>query len=263
MLSRSKKTTYSSVDPFVQENIAATNGNMYKGLSGKLSRYPIPELRLPEATGQYLLDLGCNWGRWSVAAARKGYQVLGMDPSFEAVLAARRVAAQCSVSPAYIVADARRLPFKDDSFDVVFSFSVLQHFDKESTRNVLAQIFALLKPSGTCFVQMANALGVRNLFLQLKRGLKEPRGFEVRYWSPKDLREVFSSCVGPATLSADGFLSLNAQLTDIDLLPFLYRLIVLCSDLLRRLSARWKWLVCVADSLYVASIKQYHLTSKP
>lgn len=236
---------------------------MYKGLAGKLRRYPIPELRLPEAPGQYLLDLGCNWGRWSVAAARKGYRVFGIDPSLEAALAARRVAAQCGVSPTYIVADARRLPFKTSSFDVVFSFSVLQHFDKESVRNVLTQISALLKPSGTCFVQMANALGIRNLFLQLKRGFREPKGFEVRYWSPKDLREVFSSCVGPATLSADSFLSLNAQLTDVDLLPFPYRLIVRCSDLLRRLSARWQWLACVADSLYVASSKQPHPTSKP
>ena len=40
--------------------------------------------------GSRLLDLGSSWGRWSIAAARKGYSVVGLDPSLGAVLAARR-----------------------------------------------------------------------------------------------------------------------------------------------------------------------------
>ena len=38
-----------------------------------------------------LLDIGCSWGRWSLAAARKGYSVVGIDPSLGAVMAARRI----------------------------------------------------------------------------------------------------------------------------------------------------------------------------
>ena len=61
--------------------VAATNGFMYLHLLGKLSEYPIPDLRLPEGNGTPLLDVGCNWGRWSIAAARKGYAATGVDPS--------------------------------------------------------------------------------------------------------------------------------------------------------------------------------------
>ncbi len=68
------------VDPVVSFLISATNGIAYKHLIGTLRQYPIPELRLPPSSGQLLLDVGCNWGRWCIAAARLGYQPIGIDP---------------------------------------------------------------------------------------------------------------------------------------------------------------------------------------
>ena len=83
------------------------------------------------ANGELLLDIGCNWGRWTIAAAQRGYRPIGIDPSFEAIVAARRIARQLGVDDArYVVADARKLPFADGTFDVVFSYGVLQHFSK-------------------------------------------------------------------------------------------------------------------------------------
>lgn len=76
------------IDPFVQEQVPYTNGFLYRPLQYKLSRYPIPELRLEPGEGTRFLDIGCNWGRWSIAAARKGYRVSAIDPSPPAVIAA-------------------------------------------------------------------------------------------------------------------------------------------------------------------------------
>ena len=46
---------------------------MYAHLIGSLGDCPIPELCLPPAGADAsLLDVGCSWGRWSMAAARKG-----------------------------------------------------------------------------------------------------------------------------------------------------------------------------------------------
>ena len=63
------------VDPFVQNTIAATNGGMYIPLIGKLKEYPIPKLRMAQGNGALFLDVGCNWGRWSIAGARAGYSM--------------------------------------------------------------------------------------------------------------------------------------------------------------------------------------------
>src|SRR3954454_14056370 len=77
------------VHPAVQRMVSAAGGSLYKDLVGNLRDYPIPEIRLPAATGERLLDVGCNWGRWTIAAARKGYRVTGMDPDLGAVLASQ------------------------------------------------------------------------------------------------------------------------------------------------------------------------------
>jgi SAM-dependent methyltransferase/uncharacterized protein YbaR (Trm112 family) len=244
------------VDAFVQKEIAATNGVMYRHLIGDLPRYPIPELRLPEAPGRYFLDLGCNWGRWCIAAARKGYIAIGIDPSLEAVVAARRVARQLGVTAFYLVADARYLPLTPNSFDVVFSYSVLQHFSRADVKMVLAQIARLLRPASICYVQMAGAFGLRNFYQQLRRGFRTPNGFEVRYWKPAELQDTFQNFIGSTTLSVDGYFSLNVQTNDIDLMPLKYRIIVRSSEVLRKLSEKIRWLTYLADSLYVKAVHE-------
>ena len=67
------------VDPFVQQAISATSGIMWISLINKLKKYPIPKLPLPATSDKYFLDIGCNWGRWSIAAARLGYRTIGLD----------------------------------------------------------------------------------------------------------------------------------------------------------------------------------------
>ena len=112
------------VDPFVQERIPYTNDFLYRPSQFRLTRYPIPELRLDPGDGKRLLDIGCNWGRWSIAAARKGYAVSGIDPSPQAILAARRVAKQLALDIDYRSGSGEIIPFAERSFDVVFSYSV-------------------------------------------------------------------------------------------------------------------------------------------
>jgi uncharacterized protein YbaR (Trm112 family) len=63
-----------TVDPWVNEEIAATNGMIYLPVQGKLTEYPIPAIRLPRGNGQLLLEIGCSWGRWCIAAAQAGYR---------------------------------------------------------------------------------------------------------------------------------------------------------------------------------------------
>ena len=75
------------IDPFVRNAIGATNGILYKHLVGTLTEYPIPRLRLPQGNGRLFLEIGCNWGRWCIAAARLGYRPIGIDPSLKGIRA--------------------------------------------------------------------------------------------------------------------------------------------------------------------------------
>ncbi len=244
-----------NVDPVVSYIISHTCGIAYKHLVGQLQDYPIPELRLPQGDGKRLLDIGCNWGRWSVAAARKGYEPVGIDPSLGAVLAARRVAAQLGVNCRHVVGDARFLPFKDETFDTVFSYSVLQHFSKEDASATLTGAGRVLKPGGICMIQMPNFLGIRCLQHQFRRRFREPTGFQVRYWSLPELKRAFESAIGPAKSSVDCFFGLGLQSADKPLMPWHLRTITGISDFLRGLSRGLPPLVHIADSVYIQATK--------
>ena len=237
-----------AIDEYVRTSIVKTHGNLYRGRP--LTRYPIPTFPLGPGEGRSLLDIGCNWGRWTIAAVRAGYAATGLDPSAKAIDAARRVAEQLGVPAEYVVGDARDLPFAADSFDVVFSYSVLQHLSKADVRLAVAEVRRVLRPGGTAWIEMPNARGLLNAVRRAGRGFAEGSGFDVRYWTLAELRETFAA-IGAVELLADGFMTINPQVTDLDLLRPRHRPVVRLSEALRRASLRAPFLVRIADSVNV------------
>lgn len=248
-------TNNTRVDPVVSFLVGATNGIAYKSLIGHLDEYPIPNLRRPRADGQVILDIGCNWGRWCVAAARKGYQVVGIDPSLGAVMAATRVARQLGIQAMFIVGDARFLPFNPSVFDCVFSYSVLQHFSREDVAQVVSEMSRVLKINGTSYVQMPTKFGLRCLYHQARRRFRDGTGFEVRYWTLPALQKLFSYRIGVTTFSVDCFFGIGLQWSDRRLMTPLLKVVVSASEFLRLMSRVIRPLVWAADSVYVSSVK--------
>ena len=244
------------VDALVQDVIGGTNGNLYRHLVGKLDRYPIPEIRLPPGDGRLLLDVGGGWGRWSFAAAMAGYRPIVVDPSLDLVLAAARVSRQLGIDITAICGDATALPFARGAFDVVFSYSVLQHFSKVAARVAMAEMRRVTTSGGTVLVQLANRWGARQLFTQSLQffGIRNTGRFRVRYWSAPEMRDAFDLIVGPSSVEVDGFFSLNVQPSDLDLMPSRNRALIHISEWLRGWSRDIPALCHVADSLYVRTV---------
>src|SRR5689334_19443529 len=112
----------------VQQQIAATNGIHYVDRIGKLSEYPIYQLPVPKVAGRKLmLDIGSGWGRWLVAGHNAGYLPVGIDIRLEFCKTQRRVLSDLKKHGYSVVADLENLPFADGIFDLVWSFSVIQH----------------------------------------------------------------------------------------------------------------------------------------
>ncbi len=244
------------VDAFVQAEIPYTSGILYIPLQNKLTRYPIPEFRMETGNGENLLDIGCNWGRWSIAAAQKGYRPVGIDPSLDAVLAARRVSRQLGADTNFVVGDARFLPFAEDTFDIVFSYSVFQHFCKDNVRVSLDEVARVLKRNGKTLLQMPNKYGIRSFYQRWRRGFTEGEGFEVRYWTPSELMKTFEETFGETEMTTDCYFGLGIQSSDVDLLPLQYKMVVHSSDVLRKVSRVFSPLIKVADSVYLESVNQ-------
>ena len=181
--------------------------------------------------------------------------MIGVDPYLPGVRAAKRVAAQLNVKADFVVADGRYLPFERSSFDIVHSYSVLQHFSESDVAMCAREIGRVLRPEGHAHIQMAQGFGILNFLQQARRRFRQPRLFQVRYWPLAALRAVFAEAIGPTTLSVDGFFSINAQSADLDLLRPAHRALVRASNVLRRLTGQFPWLIRGADSVYVNSRK--------
>ncbi len=239
------------IDPAARFLVGATNGLMYRHLIGQGESYPIPEFRLGKGSGRTLLDIGCNWGRWCIAASRQGYRPIGIDPSLGAVLAARRICADLKIDAEFVVGDARFLPFPEGTFDAVYSYSVIQHFSKEDARGAFAEAVRVAKPDGAVLIQMPNKFGLRCLYHQARRRFREARAFEVRYWGLGELRRMAKNTGTVATFTVDCFFGLGLQASDIPLMSPFGAALIRASELLRGWSRHLPWLKLLADSVYV------------
>jgi ubiquinone/menaquinone biosynthesis C-methylase UbiE len=247
-----------SIDPFVSDWLVNTNGNLYWQARGRLRRYPIPDWPAGSGEGKSLVDLGCSWGRWTIAAARAGFSPIGVDVHIDALAAGNRVSRQLDASADFICADAEHLPFQPGSIDFVFSYSVLQHLEKKKVGQIFKEVSRVLKPGGICLIQLPNVFGVYSILQQLKRGFREARvgTFEMRYWSRSEIRQTMKEAgMQSPVFRADGFFSQNAQVADLDLLSPAGRLIVSASAFGRRVAGVFPVLAHLADSLWIEARK--------
>ena len=242
------------IDPAISYLIGATSGLGYVHLLGRLKNYPIPNIPVQPAAGNLLLDVGCNWGRWSISAARIGWQVVGIDPSLGAIMAARR-AFPSEPNVMFVCGDARFLPFKDNTFDSVFSYSVIQHFSEYDAKTALSEIGRALRMDGCSKIQMAHSGGLRSTYIRTRRDYLDGGAFGVRYWSLPQIHKVFDKHIGNSTIEAEAFGGLGLLSEDWRIVSGKAKFLILMSLALKMIARRVSLLIRFADSVYVSSYK--------
>jgi SAM-dependent methyltransferase len=244
------------VDPVISYLIGATSGWSYATLIGKMFRYPIPNIPLDHGTGEFLLDVGSNWGRWSVSAARKGWRVIGIDPSLGAIMAARRAFHDMELDISFVCGDARYLPFKGDVFRRAFSYSVIQHFSEIDAELAIAEIGRVLCQDGCCKIQMAHRGGIRSSYNRTRKNYTNAGIFRVRYWSLAAMRRLFERNIGPCNLVAEAFGGLGLLAEDRMCVSAKARILIVVSEFFKKLCNLITPLILLADSVYVVSVKR-------
>lgn len=77
--------------------------------------------------GSRVLEIGCGSGWFSLELKRKEYDVIGVDPSFQALRVAKQYAIKKRFYIEYIQCHGHDLPFRDSIFDGLFAFHALHH----------------------------------------------------------------------------------------------------------------------------------------
>ena len=102
------------------------------------------------------LDIGCGLGMYAEYWHSRGAQVTGVDIDKDLIAQARARAVAEDLSIRYETATAERLPFEDQSFDVVFANSLLEHV--VNWEQCLDEWIRVLGPGSLLWIETTNVL---------------------------------------------------------------------------------------------------------
>lgn len=122
----------------------------------KLARYLSSRYKLPE--GIKLLDLGCGRGEFLRGFIKCGLHGYGVDQS----LMAKSVCQEAEILQSDL--ENEPLPYNDNSFDVVFSKSVLEHF--YYPEKLVMEIYRVVKPKGLVITMVPDWESVYKTFYE-------------------------------------------------------------------------------------------------
>lgn len=120
-----------------------------------------------------ILDLCCGQGRHSLELARHSFKyVEGLDRSNYLIQKAKNSAKKENLNVKFREGDARKLPYQNDSFDVVMilgnSFGYFETIQDDV--RVLKEVFRVLKPWGRLLIDVSDGDYIKNNF--------QPRSWE-------------------------------------------------------------------------------------
>lgn len=120
--------------------------------------------------GRRVLEIGCGMGTDSRYISKKGCNITSLDLSYDNVLYATKGMRLFQLNNTGVNADAENLPFKDNSFDVVYSFGVLHH--TPDTQKAINEVKRVLKPKGQAVIMLYHK-GYAYYMLLLMHGYKK------------------------------------------------------------------------------------------
>lgn len=119
--------------------------------------------------GKEVLEVGCGTGSDLLRFAQAGAYVTGIDLSPKSVFLARERLRLYGCEGVAIEADGESIPYKDNSFDLIYSWGVLHH--TPNTESVIREIYRVTKSGGKICVMLYNRRSLVDLQVWILFGL--------------------------------------------------------------------------------------------
>ena len=139
--------------------------------------------------GLKILEVGAGSGSDCITLTKFGAECFALDFSPEALKACQQLAKKAKVEVKRIIADCRRIPVRDDFFDLVFSVGLIEHF-KDPIPPLEEQLRVLKEGGGFLLVDVPQKYNLYTFVkhLRMKSG-KHPFGWETEY-ALGDLKKI-------------------------------------------------------------------------
>jgi ubiquinone/menaquinone biosynthesis C-methylase UbiE len=133
--------------------------------------------------GRRVLEIGVGLGADHARFAQAGAELTGIDLTERAIAHARRRLALLGLSSSLQVGDAERLPFADNTFDLVYSWGVLHH--TPDTPRAFAEVARVLRPGGVARIMIYHKYSMIGYMLWTRYAL-----LRLRPWT--SLRAIYA-----------------------------------------------------------------------
>ena len=111
-------------------------------------------LAVTTLSSKKVLEIGAGTGRDSFPLVRHGAEVVQLDYSHQSLTILKKLAEEQSLSARIVGGDAFGLPFRDETFDIVFHQGLLEHFRKPRADALLQENVRVLKKGGFLLVDV-------------------------------------------------------------------------------------------------------------
>ena len=115
-----------------------------------------------------ILEIGSGFGSFVISANQNNIHCIGIEPDRYAITASRELLKENHIPSSICQGIGEHLPFKDNSFDLVVSFQVLEH--TQDPEQVLSEAIRVLKERGILYFNVPN----HNFFWEAHYGLIWP-----------------------------------------------------------------------------------------
>lgn len=114
-------------------------------------------------TPSLVLDVGCGTGKDSVQLAKEGHHVVSLDLSTGMLKATIDDLEKRGLIARLTLANMKRLPFADNSFDGLWNMASLVHISPDDKPLVIAEFNRVLRPKGILHLGVQNLLAKKHL----------------------------------------------------------------------------------------------------
>ena len=139
-----------------------------------------------------VLDLGCGTGNDTLYLTEKGFVVIACDYSDVAI---EKINKEFNNIETKIVDISKRLPFEDNSFDLIIADLSLHYFDENITKNIMRDIKRILAPNGYLIARVNSVEDINHGAGQgkkLEENFYYVEGYNKRFFTSQDAVKFFS-----------------------------------------------------------------------
>ena len=159
--------------------------------------------KITDLRGKKILEVGAGTGRDSFPLVERGADVYQLDYSLPSLEIMKRLAEEEKIPVSIVGGDTFCLPFRDETFDIVFHQGLLEHFRPQQANALLKENIRILKKDGLLLVDVPQRYHVYTIIKHILIGLDMWFAGWEREFSLRELRREMEG-LGLQTVHAYG-----------------------------------------------------------